>query len=153
LVEREGKARPSSVADVTAKTLREAITRAARKSYLMTNEALVYERIGKEFAGHCTVKHSEDEYSGTGGFHHTTVESFFALLKPGIYGNFHHVSEAHLYRFLAGFDFRTTGATSPMPNGRTIFCAGKGRGYFSTSRTRCRRAKSMNTLDSTNKGE
>jgi transposase-like protein len=108
LVEREGKARSSHVADVTARTLREAIvTRADRKSYLMTDEALVYERIGKEFAGHGTVRHSDDEYTRTGGFHYTnTVESFFALLKRGIYGNFHHVSEAHLHRYLAEFDFR-----------------------------------------------
>ena len=43
LVEREGKARSRHVADVTAKTLREAIvTQASRKSYLMTDEALVY---------------------------------------------------------------------------------------------------------------
>jgi hypothetical protein len=83
LVEREGKARSRHVPDVTAKTLREAIVaRADRKSYLMTDEALVYERIGREFSGHGTVRHSADEYSRTGGFHHTnTVESFFALLK------------------------------------------------------------------------
>jgi transposase-like protein len=56
LVEREGRARSKHVADVTAKTLREAIvTRARRKSYLMTDEAAVYERMGREFAGHGTV--------------------------------------------------------------------------------------------------
>jgi hypothetical protein len=53
LVEREGHARSQHVADVTAKSLREAIvTNASRESYLMTDEALVYERLGKEFAGH-----------------------------------------------------------------------------------------------------
>jgi len=108
LVERGGEARSRHVADVTAKTLREAIvTRADRKSYLMTDEALVYGRLGREFAGHGTVNHSADEYVRTGGFHHTnTVESFFALIKRGVYGNFHHVSEAHLHRYLAEFDFR-----------------------------------------------
>src|SRR6516225_8470407 len=41
LVEREGAARSRHVADVTAKTLRDAIvTQACRKSYLMTDEAL-----------------------------------------------------------------------------------------------------------------
>jgi ISXO2-like transposase domain len=80
LVERGGEARWRHVADVTARTLRETIvTQADRKSYLMTDEALVYERLGKEFAGHGTVNHSADEYVRTGGFHHTnTVESFFA---------------------------------------------------------------------------
>jgi len=27
-------------------------------------------------------------------------------MKRGIYGNFHHISEPHLYRYLAEFDFR-----------------------------------------------
>jgi transposase-like protein len=108
LVEREGRARSRHVADVTAKTLRAAIvTQASRKSYLMTDEAVVYEKLGKEFAGHGTVNHSADEYVRTGGFHHTnTVESFFSLLKRAVYGQFHHVSEAHLHRYLAEADFK-----------------------------------------------
>ncbi len=28
------------------------------------------------------------------------------MLKRGVYGTFHHVSEAHLNRYLAEFDFR-----------------------------------------------
>jgi hypothetical protein len=43
----------------------------------------------------------------TAGFHHTnTVESHFLLLKRGFYGAFHSISEAHLHRYLAEFDFR-----------------------------------------------
>ena len=108
LVEREGRARSRHVADVTAKTLRPAIVRNAdRKSWLMTDEALVYEKIGNEFKGHGTVNHSADEYSRLGGFITTnSVESFFALLKRGVYGNYFHVSEAHLHRYLAEADFR-----------------------------------------------
>jgi transposase-like protein len=108
LVERDGRSHSRHVADVTAKTLREAIvTRASRKSYLMTDEAPVYEKLGREFAGHGTVNHSADEYVRTGGFHHTnTVEGFFALLKRAVYGQFHHVSEAHLHRYLAEADFK-----------------------------------------------
>ena len=108
VVERGGTSRSSHVADVTSVTLREAIAaRASRKSYLMTDEALVYERLGREFAGHGTVNHSADEYVRTGGFHHTnTVESFFALLKRAVYGQFHHVSETHLHRYLAEADFK-----------------------------------------------
>ncbi|HLK80093.1 MAG TPA: IS1595 family transposase [Xanthobacteraceae bacterium] len=108
LVEREGRARSRHVADVTAKTLREAIvTQASRKSYLMTDEAAVYEKLGREFSGHGTVNHSADEYVRTGGFHHTnTVESFFALFKRAVYGQFHHVSEQHLFRYLGEADFK-----------------------------------------------
>jgi hypothetical protein len=42
-----------------------------------------------------------------GGYvHSNTAESHFALLKRGIMGNFHNISEAHLHRYLAEFDFR-----------------------------------------------
>jgi hypothetical protein len=85
----------------------------------MTDEALVYERLGKEFAGHGTVNHSADEYVRTGGFHHTnTVESFFTLFKRAVYGQFHFVSEARLHRYLAEADSNTitarrSGMTTP----------------------------------------
>jgi transposase-like protein len=108
LVERDGKTRSFHVANVTSKNLREVIVKtASRKSYMMTDESVVYPSIGREFAGHGSVNHSVGEYVKTGGFHHTnTVESHFALLKRGVYGTFHNISEAHLHRYLAEFDFR-----------------------------------------------
>jgi hypothetical protein len=40
-------------------------------------------------------------------FHHSnTVENYFSILKRGVVGTFHHVSEALLSRYLAEFDFR-----------------------------------------------
>jgi hypothetical protein len=36
----------------------------------------------------------------------TPVEAFFALLKRAVYGQFHHISEAHLHRYLAEADFK-----------------------------------------------
>ena len=35
-----------------------------------------------------------------------TAENYFSILKRGIVGVYHHVSEAHLHRYLAEFDFR-----------------------------------------------
>jgi transposase-like protein len=108
LVERGGETRSFHVANVTAKNLRPIIvTNASRKSHMMTDDSAVYPRIGEEFAGHSSVNHSVEEYVHTGGFAHTnTVESHFALLKRGIVGTFHNISEAHLSRYLAEFDFR-----------------------------------------------
>ena len=41
------------------------------------------------------------------GFHHSkTVENDFSIPKLGVTGTFHHVSEAHLSRYLSEFDFR-----------------------------------------------
>jgi transposase-like protein len=108
LIERDGNVRSFHVTNVNAKTLRPIIVKtASRKSYLMSDESLVYPSVGKEFAGHGTVNHSADEYVRMGGFMHTnTIESFFATLKRGIYGSFHSVSEAHLHRYLKEFDWR-----------------------------------------------
>lgn len=108
LVERNGKTRSFHVANVTAAKLRPILVKhATRQSYLMTDESKVYPTVGQEFAGHGTVNHSAGEYVKTGGFHHTnTVASHFALLKRGVFGTFHNISEAHLHRYLAEFDFR-----------------------------------------------
>ena len=92
---------------MTAKTLRKAIvTRASRKSYLMTDEAPVYQKIGDEFSGHGTVNHSAEEYARAGFWYTNNAEAFFALLKRAVYGQFHHVSEAHVFRYLAEADFK-----------------------------------------------
>lgn len=108
LVEREGYVRSFHVANVTAETVRPIIVQnASRKSHLMTDESPMYPKIGREFAGHSSVNHSADEYVRLGGFAHTnTVEAFFSILKRGITGTYHQVSEAHLPRYLAEFDFR-----------------------------------------------
>jgi ISXO2-like transposase domain len=38
--------------------------------------------------------------------HSNSAENFFSILKRGINGTFIHVSEAHLARYLAEFDFK-----------------------------------------------
>jgi len=35
-----------------------------------------------------------------------TAESFFALLKRGVHGTFHHISKTHLHRYCDEFSFR-----------------------------------------------
>jgi hypothetical protein len=39
-------------------------------------------------------------------FHINTPESFFSIVKRGITGPYHHVSEAHLHRYMLEFDYR-----------------------------------------------
>ncbi len=81
------------------------IENVSRKSALMTDTASGYMAIGKEFARHEMVDHGKDEYV-RGDAYSNTVEGYFAILKRGVYGTFHHISEAHLARYLAEFDFR-----------------------------------------------
>lgn len=107
LVERGGKVRSRHVPDVGGATLREAIvTQVDRASYLMTDEAMQYITIGREFAGHGTVNHSNEEYVRAYFWHTNTAEGYFGILKRGIVGVYHHVSAEHLHRYLAEFDYR-----------------------------------------------
>ena len=106
LVERGGRARSFHVANVTGKTLAPILrTQVRRESNLMTDEAGQYRNVGTEFASHEKVNHGKNEYV-RGNAHSNTVEGFFAILKRGVVGTFHHVSEAHLSRYLSEFDFR-----------------------------------------------
>jgi len=106
LVERDGAARSHHVANVTGKTLRKILdVHADRASSFMTDTAGGYLHVGKEFARHEMVDHGADEYV-RGDAHSNTAEGYFAILKRGVYGTFHHISEAHLHRYLAEFDFR-----------------------------------------------
>jgi hypothetical protein len=55
---------------------------------------------------HKTVNHSANEYVRAKVWHTNTVENYFSILKRGIIGTYHRVSEQHLHRYLAEFDFR-----------------------------------------------
>lgn len=107
LVERGGRVRSFHVANVTGETLRSIlVTNADRGSWLMTDEHSGYINVGREFTGHGVVAHSRGEYGRKGVFHTNTIEGFFSLLKRGIIGTYHHISETHLHRYCAEFDFR-----------------------------------------------
>lgn len=107
LVERNGRVRARKVDRVDGATLKAAIRENVdRDSMILTDEFASYQGIGREFRwGHYTVNHSEGEYA-RGGAHTNTVESFFALLKRGVIGSFHHISKEHLDRYCDEFSFR-----------------------------------------------
>lgn len=110
LVERDGTARSFHIPNVTSNVLHSILEdHASPKSRLMTDEAAQFTTIGWNFAGHGAVEHEQDEYVRREGdvvITTNTVEGFFSILKRGIYGVYHHVSEAHLHRYLSEFDFR-----------------------------------------------
>ena len=108
LVERDGRVASRHVANITAKDVREhVVIKIDRASYLMTDESPIYVRMGKEFSGRGRVNHGIGQYVTLCGFKHTnTVENFFSIFKRGINGIYHHLSEQHLSRYCAVFDFR-----------------------------------------------
>lgn len=109
LVDRSGEKRSFHVPNVTAKTVRPIMEKhISEHAALMTDEAAIYKNIGKAFASHDSVNHAKAEYVNKirPWIHSNTVESSFALLKRGLHGTFHSVSEQHLQRYCTEFDFR-----------------------------------------------
>ncbi|HSP13769.1 MAG TPA: IS1595 family transposase [Thermoanaerobaculia bacterium] len=107
LVQRDGKARSFHMKRVTENNIREILKQHVdENSAIVTDEAKVYEKLSEDFASHESVNHGAGEYSRRGNVTTNTVEGYFSLLKRGIIGSFHHVSEKHLHRYLSEFDFR-----------------------------------------------
>jgi transposase-like protein len=107
LVQRKGNVVSKPIERVDAKSLKSAIREAVdQQSTIMTDEWKPYLGIGEEFAGgHLVVNHGIGEYV-KGDISTNTAESYFALLKRGVHGVFHHVSKQHLRRYCDEFSFR-----------------------------------------------
>ncbi len=109
LLERGGRVRSQVMRHVTGKNLKKAIRdNVLICSEIHTDEFAAYRGLEPKFT-HCVVKHSAKEYARREGNRLVTtngVEGFFSLLKRGVIGTFHHISEQHLPLYLAEFDHR-----------------------------------------------
>lgn len=106
LVQRGGEARSFRVANVTGDELRGAIRRHVdEESRVITDAFKSYTLLREDYAQHDVINHGDGEYV-RGDVHTNTVEGYFSILKRGIDGTYHHISEAHLPRYLAEFDYR-----------------------------------------------
>jgi IS1 family transposase len=68
---------------------------------------------------HQAVNHSQNEWV-RGKVHTNSIESFWALLKRGVVGNYHQVSKKYLPLYLAEFTFRHNNRKNPDMFGRLI---------------------------------
>ncbi len=109
LVERGGSVHSRHVEHVSAKNLKPIIKQVlAEDAHVMTDSGTALEGalMGRK---HDQVNHTAEEYVRyRDGVCITTnrVESFFAILKRGVNGIYHHLSKKHLHRYLSEFDFR-----------------------------------------------
>ena len=108
LVARGGQARAFPVKNTGKDLLHGAIKDNVRQdATILTDRWGAYTGIGKAFAGgHHTVDHTRKQYVRPGNIHTNGVESFFSLLKRGIVGTFHHISNQHLEAYCNEFAFR-----------------------------------------------
>lgn len=107
LVERNGKAKTKVMPDVSRRNIRQMMKENVDiNSKIMSDESNLYNTAGVYFkGGHEAVNHSKWEFA-RGDANNNTAESFFALLKRGIYGTFHNVSKEHLDKYCNEFAFR-----------------------------------------------
>lgn len=111
LIEQGGKMKTRVVPNVSqhnlGKVLHECVS---PKAILCTDEHHGYKPAGKDFATHHSVNHSKLQYTVkkpdgvSASVNH--CESFFSLLKRGVYGAWHNVSREHLSKYANEFEFR-----------------------------------------------
>jgi transposase-like protein len=79
---------------------------------IMTDEFKGYNALAKNNFVHLCVNHSK-EFSN-GNIHTNNIEGFWAILKRGIYGIYHHVSVKYLQRYINEFCFRYNNRDNDM---------------------------------------
>lgn len=111
LVKRGGDVRAKVVAKVTSKTLaKEIFDNVDLRSRLITDQLKLYRNIGRKFpSGHSEIRHDLGVYVH-GDVHTNTIESYFALVKRGLYGTWHAVSKNTYTDILANLSFGGTHA-------------------------------------------
>lgn len=105
LVERGGRARSFHIERPDAVTIGTLVDdNVADGSRLHTDESPLYGRV-KKSAKRERVNHSLGVYA-RGDVTTNSVEGYFSVFERGMVGVYQHVSEQHLKRYLAEFDFR-----------------------------------------------
>ena len=96
------KVSAAKISNTDQKTLHDFInSRVDEDSMVFTDDHRSYQGL----PNHKAVKHSVSEYVN-GQAHTNGIESFWALLKRGYHGTFHHMSEKHLDRYIGEFSGR-----------------------------------------------
>ena len=106
-VERGGKVRAKAVSKdkMKARHLRAFVRETVNTSaaHLITDEYKGYLGMNK-LVPHSVIRHSN--WYVDGDIHTNTIEGFWALLKRGMFGQFHSVSRKHLQRYVDEFCYR-----------------------------------------------
>lgn len=111
IVERDGKIALRYVDGATSENMTNFIKKHVPKgATIYTDEHSGYSTLGSRYQ-HESVNHSLKIYVA-GNVHTNTIENFWSILKRGIYGMYHQVSDKHLERYLNEFASRYNTRTS-----------------------------------------
>jgi transposase-like protein len=81
------------------------------KSILITDEGVEYTKEFDKIVNKLTVKHKE--YFAKHGVNTNTIESFWAIIKRGITGQYHHLSKRYLPFYITEFAYRYNNRNNP----------------------------------------
>ncbi len=99
IIERDGKVVLKYVPKADKKTMQKFIkTHVPENSTVCTDESRLYYKLNKVYT-HNSVKHAVNIFVD-GEVHTNTIENFWSVLKRGLYGVYHHVSDKHISRYL-----------------------------------------------------
>lgn len=99
IIERNGKVALKYVSGETTENMVEFIkTHVPQDATIYSDEAAAYKQLKKTYK-HDNVKHALNIYV-EGQVHTNTIENFWSVLKRGLYGVYHQVSDKHISRYL-----------------------------------------------------
>jgi hypothetical protein len=75
------------------------------KGSIMVSDEWYSPKLLSPYYKHVIIEHKNDEYV-RGAFHTNSIEGFWSLLKRGIFGIYHQVSDKHLQRYCDEFAYR-----------------------------------------------
>ncbi|MGD2035073.1 MAG: IS1595 family transposase [Bacteroidales bacterium] len=102
IIERDGHVVLKYVPNASQQNMREFIdSHVPEGAKIYTDEFKGYSTLSEDYA-HKTVNHTLSLYV-VGDVHTNSIENFWGILKRGIYGIYHQVSEKHLERYLDEF--------------------------------------------------
>jgi len=104
LVEQGGRAK-STVLQRSVGAAMVVVDNVTPDATVVTDESGLYSDLANYVAKHATVNHSRKEWV-RGGFTTNTVEGFFGQVRRSITGTHHRVTNKHVARYMAEYDFR-----------------------------------------------
>ena len=114
VVQRKGKVAALVTKDTTRATVMPIIQEKVMPETLVyTDEYVVYEGLDRKGYKHERIRHAEKVYV-VGNVHTNTIEGFWSLVKRGISGVYHSVSEKHLQGYIDEYAFRYNHRNDPQ---------------------------------------
>jgi transposase-like protein len=105
IAERGGKVYAVPIKSASLRTVYPIVSKKVKiGSNIYTDDWQAYKFFKNDYT-HEFVNHSVNEYVD-GEVHTQNIENFWSMLKRGIYGIYHQVSEQHLHRYVNEFTFR-----------------------------------------------